>query len=76
MPTFKPFIPLWTSVERLLIAAMVYHSDSVTDIKKFLELEDSPLDPSKEQKFLKEQFTTIGRQLNVVLSWMVGRLKG
>lgn len=39
-PNFKPFIPLWKSVERLLIAAMLYHSDSVGDIKKFIDSEE------------------------------------
>lgn len=74
-PGFKPFIPLWRSIERLMIAGMLYHSDSLSDIKKFLENEEAG-DSSKEQAFLKEQFTTIGRQLNVVLLWMLSRLNG
>ena len=74
--SFRPFIPLWQSVERLLIAAMLYHSDSVSDIKKFLDFDPYQDDPGKEQVFLKEQFTTIGGQLNVVIRWMTGRLTG
>jgi hypothetical protein len=49
------------SVERLLIAAMLYHSDSLGDIKKFLELDLYADKMTKEQTFLKEQFTMIGR---------------
>lgn len=76
-PSFKPYLPLWQSVERLLIAAMVYHSDSVSDIRKFLDFDDQAgTDVTKEQMFLKEQFQTIGRQLNVVLRWMLERLQG
>lgn len=76
-PSFKAYLPLWQSVERLLIAAMVYHSDSVSDIRKFLDFDDQAgTDATKEQMFLKEQFQTIGRQLNVVLRWMLERLQG
>lgn len=76
-PSFKPYLPLWQSVERLLIAAMVFHSDSVSDIKKFLDFDDTATNEiNKEQIFLKEQFQTIGRQINVVLRWMLERLAG
>lgn len=75
-PSFKPYLPLWQSVERLLIAAMVYHSDSVSDIRKFLDSDETVSDINKQQMFLKEQFQTIGRQINVVLRWMLERLAG
>ena len=64
-----------------MIAAMLYHSDSLGDIKKFLDLDYKngtafENQDDKEQAFLKEQFSMIGRQLNVVLSWMLKRLAG
>jgi hypothetical protein len=56
---------------------MVFHSDSVSDIKKFLDFDDTATNEiNKEQIFLKEQFQTIGRQINVVLRWMLERLAG
>lgn len=56
-----------------MIAVMLYHSDSVSDIKKFLELDMNADELTKEQAFLKEQFTTIGRQLNLLITWMCSR---
>jgi len=56
---------------------MVFHSDSVSDIRKFLDFDDTVTNEiNKEQIFLKEQFQTIGRQINVVLRWMLERLAG
>lgn len=56
---------------------MVFHSDSVSDIRKFLDFDDTATNEiNKEQIFLKEQFQTIGRQINVVLRWMLERLAG
>jgi len=55
---------------------MVYHSDSVSDIRKFLDSDETVSDINQQQMFLKEQFQTIGRQINVVLRWMLERLAG
>lgn len=70
---------------------MLYHSDSLSDAKKFLLLEDSVCedyarrqlfgeeeDPAlnTEQTQLLEQFRLIGRQVSVVLSHMKNRLDG
>lgn len=53
-PSFKKHKAAWTEVERLLIAAMLYHSDSVGDLKKFLEVDQSTEQEGKQQEFLKE----------------------
>lgn len=78
---------------------MLYHSDSMGDVKKLLAIEDKfcrdyadskqmklisgdqPLTQtdahhSTEQNQLMEQFTMIGRQVNVVLEHMRARLDG
>lgn len=69
---------------------MLYHSDSLSDAKKFVAIEgqlcreyatrkfQGEADPqlNTEQSQLMEQFTLIGRQLNMVLDHMRNRLDG
>ena len=75
-----------------MIGAMLFHSDSIADAKKFLTIDDQmclsyknsqkkddaekDLQLSTEQSQLMEQFTLIGRQLNMVLLNMRNRLDG
>lgn len=66
---------------------MLYHSDSMQDARKFLAIDDQVCLDFKskkvvdaqlntEQSQLLEQFSLIGRQLNLVLLHMVNRLDG
>ena len=40
VPANKTFKKTWEEVESVLIGAMLYHSDSLSDAKKFLAIED------------------------------------
>lgn len=90
-PKNIPYRQTWQEVEVNLIGAMLYHSDSLVDAKKLLGIEDKvclnyaaqkklggDVDPNlnNEQSQLMEEFTLIGRQLNVVLLHMRNRLDG
>ena len=92
-PKNKPFRKNWVDVEIKLIAAMLYHSDSLGDARKLLDIDEATCkdyqirkkqsnldvetaDFTAEQNSLMEEFTLIGRQVNVVLHHMRGRLDG
>lgn len=69
-----------------MIVAMLYHSHSIADCKKFLAIPDEvcaahKVDPeagkhTAEESQLIEEFTILGRQVNLLLSWMMSRLEG
>ena len=63
VPRFKKHLALWNQVERLLIAAMLYHSDSITDLNKFLHFDEDAKETAedKERELIREQLVTIGR---------------
>jgi len=78
MPSFKVHLQKWHEVERILVLAMLYHSDSISDCAKFLEIADVSTDAehSNEEQSLIQEFTMIGKQVNIILMWMLNRLSG
>lgn len=39
--SFKSFKEKWLEVEKLLITAMLYHSESLPDVQKYLDLKSN-----------------------------------
>ena len=40
VPSNKPYLQAWREVEIGLVGAMLYHSDSLADAKKLLQIDD------------------------------------
>ena len=84
-PATRPHRGKWREVEQHAIAAMLYHSDSTSDCKRFLDVPEEVCEavrggggcePTAEQRQLVEEFTLLGRQVNLLLAWMLSRLDG
>lgn len=76
-PSFAAHKQKWFDIETLLLVAMLYHSDSLADCQKFVETElGEEKTRTAEVAQLCEEFTLIGRQVNIVINWMLNRLSG
>ena len=74
--SFYTFKEKWLEVEKYLIVAILYHSESLSDVQKYLDTRSNS-DPHDETVLqLNEEFSLIAKQVNVVLTWMLGRLQG
>jgi hypothetical protein len=74
--SFNTFKDKWLEVEKYLIVAILYHSESLSDVQKYLDTRSNS-DPDDETVLqLNEEFNLIAKQVNVVLTWMLSRLQG
>jgi hypothetical protein len=83
-PTARPFIPTWENVEKLMIVVILHHTQSLSIVDRFANLEipnvrssaGTSAEQSEENRFLIDSLKFIGQISTNLLEWLCDRQEG